>query len=70
MPEETYRVLTDQTSDLLLTPSEDGDANLLREGIPRSKIRLVGNTMIDTLVQLLPFAGDLVTRTCRPALHS
>jgi UDP-N-acetylglucosamine 2-epimerase (non-hydrolysing) len=62
MPEEINRVLTDQIADLLLTPSADGDANLLREGIPRSKIRFVGNTMIDTLIQLLPLAASLLSK--------
>ncbi len=56
MPEEINRVLTDQVADHLFTPSEDGDQNLLHEGIPREKIHLVGNVMIDTLVRLLPRA--------------
>ena len=56
MPEELNRLLTDQLADLLLTPSRDGDENLLREGIPAEKIRFVGNVMIDTLVRLLPIA--------------
>jgi UDP-N-acetylglucosamine 2-epimerase (non-hydrolysing) len=53
MPEETNRLLTDQLSDLLFTPSSDGDENLLREGVESSRIHLVGNVMIDTLVRLL-----------------
>lgn len=56
MPEEINRVVTDQIADLLLTPSADGDANLLREGIAPEKIHRVGNVMIDTLVHLLPRA--------------
>ncbi len=56
MPEEINRVLTDQLSDLLFTPSQDGDENLLSEGVASSKIHLVGNVMIDTLVRLLPKA--------------
>ena len=56
MPEEINRLLTDQLADLLFTPSTDGDDNLLREGIPPEKIRLVGNVMIDTLIRLLPQA--------------
>ncbi len=56
MPEEINRLLTDQLADLLFTPSPDGDENLLREGIPPEKIKLVGNVMIDTLVRLLPQA--------------
>jgi len=49
MPEEINRVLTDAVSDLLLTTSQDADANLLGEGIPQEKIRFVGNVMIDSL---------------------
>jgi len=56
MPEEINRLLTDQLADLLFTPSEDGNHNLEREGIPAKKIHLVGNVMIDTLVRLLPQA--------------
>ena len=56
MPEEINRLLTDQISDLLFTPSRDGDENLLREGILPARIRFVGNVMIDTLVKMLPKA--------------
>src|SRR5215831_9586806 len=49
MPEELNRVLTDQLADLLLTPSADADANLLREGVAPERIVRVGNVMIDTL---------------------
>ena len=51
MPEEINRVLTDQISDLLLTPSADGDENLLREGVDKNKIHRVGNAMIDSLMK-------------------
>jgi len=50
MPEEVNRIVTDALADLLLTPSADGDENLRKEGIPDSKIKLVGNVMIDALV--------------------
>lgn len=50
MPEEVNRLVTDALADLLLTPSADGDENLKREGVPESKIKLVGNVMIDALV--------------------
>jgi len=56
MPEEINRLVTDQLADLLFTPSEDGDVNLQREGIPAEKIFRVGNVMIDSLVRLLPAA--------------
>ncbi|HEX8294065.1 MAG TPA: UDP-N-acetylglucosamine 2-epimerase (non-hydrolyzing) [Pyrinomonadaceae bacterium] len=53
MPEEINRILTDQLSDLLLTPSEDADRNLAGEGIPPERIRFVGNVMIDSLFKQL-----------------
>src|SRR5436309_6050165 len=56
MPEEINRLVTDQLSEILFTPSADGDTNLVREGIAREKIHLVGNVMIETLVRLLPLA--------------
>ena len=54
MPEEINRLITDQLSDLLFTPSEDADENLGREGVDAAKIHRVGNVMIDTLARLLP----------------
>jgi UDP-N-acetylglucosamine 2-epimerase (non-hydrolysing) len=58
MPEEINRLLTDQLADLLLTPSADADANLLREGIPTERIVRVGNVMIDTLFQQIERARN------------
>ena len=49
MPEEINRLVTDVLADLLFTPSEDADQNLLREGILPKKIVRVGNVMIDSL---------------------
>ncbi len=56
MPEEINRILTDHLADLLFTTEPSGNENLLREGIAEEKISFVGNTMIDTLVHLLPSA--------------
>jgi UDP-N-acetylglucosamine 2-epimerase (non-hydrolysing) len=56
MPEEVNRIVTDRLADVLFTPSEDGDQNLLREGVASEKIHRVGNVMIDSLVRLLPSA--------------
>jgi UDP-N-acetylglucosamine 2-epimerase (non-hydrolysing) len=50
MPEEINRLVTDALADLLLTPSADANENLKREGVPASKIELVGNVMIDSLM--------------------
>ena len=48
MPEEINRIVTDQLSDLLWTPSIDGNENLIKEGIGKEKINLVGNIMLDS----------------------
>lgn len=58
MPEEINRLLTDQISDLLFTPSKDADENLRAEGIPDERICFVGNIMIDSLNQQLERAQD------------
>ena len=50
MPEEINRVVTDAISDYLFTPSPDGDENLMKEGIPKEKIFLVGDIMVDSLL--------------------
>lgn len=50
MPEEVNRIVTDALADLLFIPSADAGENLKREGVSESKIKLVGNVMIDTLV--------------------
>jgi UDP-N-acetylglucosamine 2-epimerase (non-hydrolysing) len=54
MPEEINRILTDSIADILWTPSPDGDANLLREGVAPEKIERVGNIMIDSLEMMRP----------------
>ena len=56
MPEEINRLLTDQASDLLLTPTVEGNENLAREGIPSHRVRFVGNVMMDSLLRLFPKA--------------
>ena len=78
MPEEINRLVTDALADLLLTPSEDANANLLREGVAAEKIKFVGNIMIDSLMDNLPKARSSGTldelkararpiRLCHPA---
>ncbi|MFM2152478.1 MAG: hypothetical protein RL199_913 [Pseudomonadota bacterium] len=59
MPEEVNRVLVDRLSDLCLTPSPDGDANLRAEGVPAERIVRVGNVMIDSLERALPVSRRL-----------
>jgi UDP-N-acetylglucosamine 2-epimerase (non-hydrolysing) len=50
MPEEINRVLTDALSEWLFVTEPSGVDHLRREGIEPSRIHLVGNVMIDTLL--------------------
>ena len=52
MPEEINRMVTDVLADILWTPTEDANDNLLREGVSPAKIHLMGNIMIDSLEML------------------
>lgn len=54
MPEEINRLLTDQIASLLLITSPEARDNLLSEGRPEDSVIMTGNTMIDTLLRLLP----------------
>ena len=54
MPEEINRLLTDAIADVLWTPSPDGDANLLAEGVPAERITRVGNIMLDSFELVRP----------------
>lgn len=50
MPEEINRILTDCISDILFCTEQSGVDNLVKEGVAKEKIFLVGNVMIDTLL--------------------
>jgi UDP-N-acetylglucosamine 2-epimerase (non-hydrolysing) len=64
MPEEVNRIVTDSLSDMLLVSEPNGVANLQAEGQPADHIHLVGNVMIDTLLQQVQQARQ------RPLLSS
>ncbi len=76
MPEEVNRVVTDAVSSLLLVSDPAGVDNLRREGRGADDVALVGNVMIDTLLDRLPAARrrplppavDAVARAGRFAL--
>jgi len=59
MPEEINRLMTDAVADMLLVSEPDGAENLRAEGHPESRIHLVGNVMIDTLLSQLKAARSL-----------
>jgi UDP-N-acetylglucosamine 2-epimerase (non-hydrolysing) len=50
MPEEINRILTDSLSDLLFCSETCCLDNLRQEGVPESKMHLVGNVLVDTLL--------------------
>jgi UDP-N-acetylglucosamine 2-epimerase (non-hydrolysing) len=56
MPEEWNRRATDLFADVLFCTEPSGVESLLSEGKRDEQIFLVGNVMIDTLIQLLPRA--------------
>ena len=60
MPEEINRLATDAISDLLLTPSIDGNENLGREAADAGRVHLVGNIMIDSLIGAIERSRDRV----------
>jgi UDP-N-acetylglucosamine 2-epimerase (non-hydrolysing) len=64
MPEEINRVLTDAISDQLFCTEQSGMDNLAREGIDPARCHLVGNCMVDTLLQNLARArgSDVLQR--------
>ena len=60
MPEEINRIVADRVSTLLFTPTEDADANLLREGVAADRIKRVGDVMYDALLHETALGGDSV----------
>jgi UDP-N-acetylglucosamine 2-epimerase (non-hydrolysing) len=53
MPEEINRRLTDHCSTLFFTTTKNCSKNLLKEGINKNSINLVGDTMYDVLLKQL-----------------
>lgn len=53
MPEEINRILTDAISNVLFITEQSGWDNLLKEGVAEHKMHMVGNVMIDSLVEHL-----------------
>ncbi|MBN1589438.1 MAG: UDP-N-acetylglucosamine 2-epimerase (non-hydrolyzing) [Pirellulales bacterium] len=49
-PEEINRVLTTRVSDLHFAPTETARQNLVREAVPRDRVFVTGNTVIDALL--------------------
>jgi UDP-N-acetylglucosamine 2-epimerase (non-hydrolysing) len=58
MPEEHNRRLTDHLSAVLLAHSQSAVENLAAEGIAGASVHLVGNTMIDSVLEHVDAARD------------
>ena len=56
MPEEINRILTDHCSDLLFAPTKLAKDILMKEGIPKEQIFVVGNTIVDAVLENLKVA--------------
>ena len=60
MPEEVNRVLTDHCSDLLFAPTGGAYINLVSENIPKEKVFVTGNTIVDVVNRNLGIADGVV----------
>jgi len=58
MPEEINRILADHCSDLLFAPTKNSKNTLLTEGVPKERIFVTGNTIVDAVHQNLEIAKD------------
>ena len=58
-PEEINRKIFDAVSDLCFAHTEQAKQNLLREGIAEENIEVTGNTVIDTLLDIVGREFDL-----------
>jgi UDP-N-acetylglucosamine 2-epimerase (non-hydrolysing) len=52
-PEEINRKLTTALADIHFSPTKRSAENLIREGVPASKIFITGNTVIDALLEII-----------------
>jgi UDP-N-acetylglucosamine 2-epimerase (non-hydrolysing) len=63
MPEEVNRTITDSVAELLFVTEPSALENLAKEGVPKSRMHFVGNTMIDTLMAQLPRIREVALPT-------
>jgi UDP-GlcNAc3NAcA epimerase len=70
MPEEINRIVADHLSDLLFAPSHAAVANLRREGIRESSIKLVGDVMYDVVLAFKARAAERPTILNRLSLSA
>ncbi len=49
MSEEYHRIIADHVSNLLCAPSQAALRHLMAEGVPRERVHLTGNTVVDSI---------------------
>ncbi|MCI4458283.1 MAG: UDP-N-acetylglucosamine 2-epimerase (non-hydrolyzing), partial [Thermocrinis sp.] len=54
-PEEMFRILTDRLSDIFLAPTKRAVENLLKDGFPKDRIVLTGNTVVDAIYMAIKY---------------
>jgi UDP-N-acetylglucosamine 2-epimerase (non-hydrolysing) len=64
MPEEHNRLLVDHLADMCFAPTTTARENLLSEAIADSRVAITGNTIVETVRQMLP-AQDARQEICR-----
>lgn len=70
MPEELNRIEVDELSDVLFCSEESGVRHLEEKGATSGEVRFVGNTMIDTLIRMLPRVDDAALPPGLPASYA
>jgi len=70
MPEEVNRIVADRVSHWLFCPTATAEANLLKEGVDRSRIHTVGDVMYDAVLHYLKKSpSSRVGRYCVATVH-
>jgi UDP-N-acetylglucosamine 2-epimerase (non-hydrolysing) len=64
-PEEIFRRLTDQLSDLYFAPTSGAGELLLAEGVPEERVYVTGNTVVDALLDMRPRSSAPTDRALR-----
>jgi len=64
-PEEINRRLVDHACHLHLAPTDSARRNLLAEGIPETRIRVTGNTVIDAVLHVARLPEDASARALK-----
>lgn len=70
MPEELNRIEIDRFADILLCTEESAVTNLREVGATAGEVHLVGNTMIDTLLRMLPRLDDVQLPSGLPSRYA